>query len=141
MTKTGSYWLRPLSQRYKQNLEEIQEEIIEAKKNREEWLIQTYHKDYASDRYGRELNSLHKIKELLELGADVATGTGGIYVNDKYVVAYQQNKWRVDGKGKWYWYKNLEDFMERYVNTKAGLNEYKYNKKKKIEEEESVLNG
>ena len=45
MRKTGSYWAYPLSHRIKQNLEEIQEDIIEAKKNREEWLIQTYHID------------------------------------------------------------------------------------------------
>ena len=116
MTKTGSYWPRPLSQRIKQNLEEVQEDIIEAKKGRKEWLIKTYHKDYSSDSYGRALNRLSKIKKLLELGADVTVGSGGIYVNEKFVIAYQQNKWRVDGKGKWYWYKSLEDLMERYIN-------------------------
>jgi len=102
--------------RIKQNREEVREEITETEKSREEWLIQTYHRDYASDLYGRALTRLSKIETLLELGTSVTLGPGGIYVNEKYVVGYQKNRWRVDGKATWYWYKTLDDLVKRYIN-------------------------
>jgi hypothetical protein len=126
--------------RIKQTLEEVNKGIEEETILMVQWDKDHYDSENPDSVYSRELERLSRIKQLLELGADVSRGPGGIYVNNKYVVSYRQTKWRVDGKGKWYWYKNLEDFMERYVNTKAGLNEYKYNKKKKIKEEEGVLN-
>ena len=127
--------------RIKQTLEQVNKEIEEETILKEQWDKDHYDSENPDSIYSRELRRLDRIKQLLELGADVSRGAGGIYVNDKYVVSYRQTKWRVDGKGKWYWYKNLEDFMERYVNSKVVLNEYRRNKRKKIKEEKSILNG
>tara|TARA_R100001244_G_scaffold14722_1_gene16327 strand:+ start:1993 stop:2397 length:405 start_codon:yes stop_codon:yes gene_type:complete len=124
----------------KQTLEEVNKEIEEETILMVQWDKDHYDSEYPDSMYSRELRRLGKIKELLELGVEVSRGVSGIYVNNKYVVGYKQTKWRVNGKGKWYWYKNLEDFVERYVKTKSGLNDYRRTKRIKIKEEESVLN-
>ena len=124
----------------KQTLEEVNKEIEEETILMVQWDKDHYDSEYPDSMYSRELRRLGKIKELLELGVEVSRGVSGIYVNNKYVVGYKQTKWRVNGKGKWYWYKNLEDFVERYVKTKSGLNDYRRTKRSKINEEESVLN-
>ena len=47
-------------------------------------------------------------------------------VNNKFIVAKRANKWKVQGKGKWYPYKTLQGFVytygpQRLSNTRTGL--------------------
>jgi hypothetical protein len=112
----------------KQTLEQVNKEIEEETMLMVQWDKEHYYSDNPDSTYSRELGRLGKIKELLELGMEVSRGSNGIHVNNKYVVGFRQTKWRVKGKNKWYWYKNLEDFVERYVKTKVEVNTFKRNK-------------
>ena len=42
----------------------------------------------------------------------------GVLVNGKYIIAIRKNKWKVKGKNKWYWYKNLNHLVENYILNK-----------------------
>jgi hypothetical protein len=62
-----------------------------------------------------------KKKTLMSLACDVNNHPHGLLVNGKYVVAISKNKWKVVGKNVWYWYSDLETFVEKYV-----LNNHKW---------------
>jgi hypothetical protein len=53
--------------------------------------------------------------ELMELGCKVEDTAQGILVNDKFIVGVASKKWCVDGKYKWYHYKDIETFVTKYV--------------------------
>lgn len=62
---------------------------------------------------------IDKLKvELSRHGFKVEEDVHGFLVNDKYIVAYEKKKWRVKGRNKWYWYKDVESlskyFMPKY---------------------------
>jgi hypothetical protein len=53
--------------------------------------------------------------KLLHAGAErVADAADGLVVNDRLIVAVHSNRWRVDGRWKWYWYSNVADLLSRY---------------------------
>jgi hypothetical protein len=54
-------------------------------------------------------------KEFLELGHKVAEHPQGIKVNNKFILGAKTEKWRVDGKSKWYWY-SRESFIKILEN-------------------------
>ena len=96
-------------------LEELNEAIEVARVNSKECDKANYHKDYYSNPYSRELNRLCLMRAFVKLGVTVEPTTQGIKINDKFLVAWQQDKWRVLGKGKWYWYNSPEQFVEKYI--------------------------
>jgi hypothetical protein len=40
---------------------------------------------------------------------------GMFLLNRKYYYASSTGRWRVNGRHKWYWSKNVEDFVNKYV--------------------------
>ena len=64
----------------------------------------------------REALRIKKRAEFIDLGVDVETYSDGlILVNGKYVVSLLGRKWRVKGKGKWYWYKTPRQFVRKHI--------------------------
>ena len=54
--------------------------------------------------------------ELLQRGCQVDQDHHGLLVNQKFIVAVSKNKWCVKGKYVWYRYKDVQTFVEKYVN-------------------------
>ena len=55
--------------------------------------------------------------ELLKAGiTEIEEINDGFLVNGKFVIAAKKNRWRINGKWNWYWFKNIPDFVERYVH-------------------------
>jgi len=88
--------------------------------------VEEFWKDKDSNDFNpfAEEKDKHRIErhiELLKQGVEVEpvlnNGTNVHYflVNGKFIVPTQKNKWRIKGKGKWYWFKNISDFVEKYV--------------------------
>ena len=61
-------------------------------------------------------NYYKKCIKLLELGCEIKPHPQGMLVNNKFIVAKRANKWKVQGKGKWYPYKTLQGFVYTYVH-------------------------
>jgi len=77
-----------------------------------------YDKDQYSNPARRRLVLLNASLALLEKDVSEVElyQTGMLLVNGRYVIAPQSGKWRVLGKGKWYWYKTVMDMVDRYIN-------------------------
>ena len=74
------------------------------------------HKDYVN------LNPQRRMEleiELLKLGCRVDQDIHGLLVNRKFIVAVRHNKWCVKGKFKWYYYKDIPTFVNKYVGVNA----------------------
>lgn len=77
---------------------------------------------YPNDDWGKYDSrfSYHsKAIELLEAGLDFQDHPQGFIIYNKYIVALRKNKWRVNGKGQWYFYKNINQLKEKYINNNA----------------------
>ena len=99
-----------------ETVEQVNKLIKSAEIDRDESHIDTWHKMYDNQLYDRELCRLHKLKNFLDLGTAVEVHSHhGFLVEGKFVVAFQRNRWRVEGKNKWYWYKDVEDLVNRYI--------------------------
>jgi len=46
---------------------------------------------------------------------DFHHGVGVFMVGDKFIIAPRSRKWRVQGKGTWYRYKNPDQFIKKYL--------------------------
>jgi hypothetical protein len=63
-----------------------------------------------------ELARLEAERELIISGVDwVYDEPGTVLINKKYIYALRSGRWRVKGKNKWYWSKNLTHFIKNYV--------------------------
>ena len=60
--------------------------------------------------------AIKRHKQLLQLGVKVEETHNGFLVNDKFVIGRYRNRWRVKGRGQWYWFKSIPDFVKKYVN-------------------------
>lgn len=65
--------------------------------------------------YPKSDHAYERAIELLKSGVTVEEIPQGFLVNDKFIVASQAYKWRIKGKGKWYYFKNIEHFVNNYV--------------------------
>lgn len=52
--------------------------------------------------------------KLLNCGFTVEEHSQGFLVNNKYIVASGKRKWRVKGRNKWYWYKDVESLKKYF---------------------------
>jgi len=92
--------------------EQIKEEAERSKACEEH----NYDKMEYSNPYRKEIYRLLVIIGFLEQGVKVErTGGGLITVNNKFIVSLANPKWRVKGKNKWYYYKDPEQFVEKYI--------------------------
>lgn len=89
-------------------IEELQKELEE-----EEERIS--HKD----NHGNYAIRLEKKIELLKQGCKVDDIHYGLLVNQRFIVAIEKNKWCIDGKYKWYYYKDIPSFVSKYVRRDA----------------------
>ena len=97
-------------------VEQVDELIKSAEIDRDDSHINTWWRDHDNHLYDRELSRLHKLKRFLALGVTVRQYShSGFLVEGKFVVGFQKNRWRVKGQEKWYWYKNEEDLVNRYI--------------------------
>lgn len=63
---------------------------------------------------GNQYSSWLKAKQLLEEGWEIREHAHGYLVNNKFIVAAQQNKWRVNGKNKWYWHGKISSLHKYF---------------------------
>ena len=89
----------------------MKEEIEQLKKKLEEEERRIYDKDNHGDYAIR----LQKKIQLLELGCKVEEDPHGLLVNNKFIVGIGKDKWCVAGKYKWYHYKDIPSFVNKYV--------------------------
>ena len=97
----------------------MKQEVDQLRKERKEFENFIEEKDHDGNRYENQIRALDRLDrhiELLEQGVRVKELSNGFLVNGKYIVAAQKNRWRVKGKGQWYWFKSIPDFVEKYVN-------------------------
>ena len=75
--------------------------------------------DYGGlNRYQSALKDLHRydmMKIAHEMGIPCEIDDGLLYVNNKFLYSIKRGRWRVEGRGKWYYSKSWEDFLKRYV--------------------------
>jgi hypothetical protein len=86
------------------SLDTIDDIISDTIKLEREIDIRGIDKQYVNNSATKKLAYLQVAKELLEEGHKVANHQQGIIVNNKFIIGASLNKWRVDGKAKWYWY-------------------------------------
>ena len=97
-------------------VEQVDDLIKSAEIDRDDRDIDTWDSLYSNNMYARELCRLHKLKKFLALGVTVRQYShSGFLVEGKFVVGFQKNRWRVKGQEKWYWYKDEEDLVNRYI--------------------------
>ena len=79
----------------------------------------TNDKMYMSDPENRHLYRLKVLKKFLltdqKIQLDYANTAGLILINNKYIASLSSDKWRVKGKNKWYWYKNPQQLVDKYI--------------------------
>jgi hypothetical protein len=79
----------------------------------------TNDKMYMSDPENRHLYRLKVLKKFLltdqKIQLDYANTAGLILINNKYIASLSSGKWRVKGKNKWYWYKNPQQLVDKYI--------------------------
>ena len=98
-------------------VEQVDNLIMSARIDQEKWFIDTHDKSQASDLYARELGRLRKFKKFLKLGVAVEKYAHvGLLIEGKFVVGFHKKRWRVKGQNKWYWYKDEEDLVNKYIN-------------------------
>jgi hypothetical protein len=86
--------------------------LLKAKEKQD---IDNYHKSQDNTQAERELGRYYLLTEFTDLGVKCEVVHQGILIEDKYIVAWQQNKWRVQGKGKWYYYKTPKQMVDTYI--------------------------
>lgn len=98
-------------------LDEI-DRIIEKEKADSDALEQrNYHKLQYSNPHARELSRLRTLREFVVEGANITDYSHGyLEINDRFILALKNRRWRVKGKNKWYWFKDAESFMAKYAN-------------------------
>jgi hypothetical protein len=85
------------------------------KKAVEQEQIDNYHKTQYGEAAERELGRYYLLTKFTDLGVKCEIVHQGILIEDKYIVAWQQKKWRVKGKGKWYYYKTPKQMVDTYI--------------------------
>jgi hypothetical protein len=70
------------------------------------------HKDIYSDPFAREAGRLQLTLEFIKLGFEVdeEVSEQGLVIGD-FLIAWQKKKWRKIGKGQWYDYHRVGDFL------------------------------
>jgi len=76
----------------------------------------TNDKQEMSMREGRHLRNLTTLKEFVLTGAKIENYSAGlVIIDDKFIASLASNKWRVEGKNKWYRYKSPSQLVDKYV--------------------------
>lgn len=70
--------------------------------------------------HARCIAASKKAIRLIELGCIVMDDAHGFLVDNKFIIAAHKKKWRIKGKGKWYYHGKLEDFVEKYIRKSLG---------------------
>lgn len=64
----------------------------------------------------REAERTRAKQQFVSLGVDVEPYADGlVLINGKYVVSLLGKRWRIVGKGKWYWFKTPEQLVADYI--------------------------
>ena len=74
-----------------------------------------YHKTNYGGQAERELGRYYKLKSFVDLGVECEVCHQGFLVEGKFIIAWQSRKWRVKGKGKWYYYKTPKQMVDTYI--------------------------
>jgi hypothetical protein len=63
----------------------------------------------------REVARVRTLREFVACGVPFEDNGDHVVLFDKYIATLKNKRWRVIGKGKWYYYKNAEDLLTRYI--------------------------
>lgn len=66
--------------------------------------------------YESQIRYHEKAIDLLKAGIEFEKHRQGFLIKKRYIVAIRKNKWRVTGKGQWYFYKDINQLKEKYIN-------------------------
>lgn len=71
--------------------------------------------------YAEEISIVVKVEDLVEkalidMGFSVERHEQGLLVNQRYMVAGRQRKWRAVGKNRWYWFKDAESLRKYFTS-------------------------
>jgi len=75
-----------------------------------------YHKSVYSNPFRKEARRLRLMKHFLEFGIEnIEPTTIGLKVNNKYLLGWKKNKWKVIGNNKWYYYQSVPHFIGKFM--------------------------
>jgi hypothetical protein len=96
-------------------LEELDAHI----KEKEKWATEMIEKydpyNPFNNSYANEVRRLKTLREFVETGVPFEYCGDHVVLFDKYLATLNNKRWRVVGKNKWYYYKNAEDLLTRYL--------------------------
>ena len=94
------------------DLEEINSHIKELEEKEKE-----YERKYDpyNNPISREVERATVLKEFIECGVPFENNGDHVVLFGKYIATLRNKRWRVVGKNKWYYYKNAEDLLTRYI--------------------------
>lgn len=99
-------------------LEEINKRLDFYTKKHEEYKIREAERDSDWPKPSPYISLIHQLeiaKEFIELGQVVTKSGHELLVNGKFLIAKKQKKWRVKGKNTWYYYKDVPNFVSKYI--------------------------
>tara|TARA_S200002703_G_scaffold50104_1_gene43526 strand:- start:824 stop:1195 length:372 start_codon:yes stop_codon:yes gene_type:complete len=75
------------------------------------------HKMMYSNPYEREVERLSTLSVLESLNINIKpySVSGQVIINNRFIYVLRTGMWRVKGKTKWYYSKNPEHFVKKYV--------------------------
>jgi hypothetical protein len=94
----------------------LEKELQVSRTSAEKDAERDYMKDYPNTYYTRKTIRLKKLIQLINEDVKVKDFTQGLVsVNTDYIVSLIRNRWRVVGKSKWYWYKDIKTLVNNYI--------------------------
>ena len=99
-----------------EDIPSIKKEIEEEKEQSKKLIEQSYHKDFVSDAHARRIKRLTVLIQFIKTGQIVSWyNEGCLLINNKFIFSPMTNKWRIEGKAKWYNSKSPKHFIDNYL--------------------------
>jgi len=100
-------------------LEDLTEKLAVAEEASAACELRNYNKLQYSNSDARHAEIIKEAMRFVEVDRDFEIdlhhGVGLFMVANKFIIAPRTRKWRVQGKGTWYRYKNPSQFIKKYV--------------------------
>jgi len=104
-------------------LEILNKRLMDLDKTRESVNLQFWHKDRHGMGHEKDVERMEEAIAFVEVDRkfhiDLEHQGYLFLVNHRFVIAPLKRKWRVKGKAQWYYYKNPEQFIRKYVFREA----------------------
>jgi len=100
-------------------LETLAEKLAVAEEASAACELRNYNKLQYSNSDARHAEIIKEAMRFVEVDRDfeidLHNGVGLFMVGNKFIIAPRTRKWRVQGKGTWYRYKNPSQFIKKYL--------------------------